>query len=1037
MNIKKIAIFILALMLVFSTNTFSFSVEDTESPKYATKHGLLSNVISQVTYSEEYTTEYYNTNTAVPALVPRSLSVRIMDVGADDYIYYDDEDKHVIVKINTNGEIFSEFSSEVSFDEGVLSAVDDLDVGSNGDIYVLDAQNKKTLMFDNDGNPINWYEELGTTAFDPFVVETIDGSILYYAIFSDNGDRKIQRYLITEGAETLDLEFGKFGYADDEFDVIRDIAIDSDGYFYIADTFNRKVAVFDSNGNFVRVIRNGFTNPMEVEIHNDMLFIADTGNKKIYEYDLDGNYRNSVSYPNFSGLGFTTDNKMIIYNEDTNQIEIYEAVDYDSFNYGSLTYSTIKLYWSEADDNVTAQNDLVYSVYYSSEHSLDTLEDIENYGVQYGESEANIGSKYITGLESNAEYFFNVVVEDLAGNKLAYNDLVQRTEERLYGVSFDSKGGSTVSDAEVGESTTIDEPTEPSYYGYNFDGWYIDEAYTTQWAFKTDVVITDTALYAKWSEIPVYNVTFDSNGGTEVVSISAFEGDTIEKPHDPVRTSYDFQNWFTDNTLITQWDFDNDTITTNTSLYALWYQQSNNVAGTGATVIPDEVGNYVDVTYGEENKIKVDYSLLMDQFAKELESDEEVVISNEVSDINTFVFDDWRNTTIHVKDDQMTQMVSNANEDFVIEFQEPVASDSFAGRVGGQIFDDIESKNGTLEFSMLDASYSLNARALDINSVINELEGDLTGEDVEVEVRLSKLSDDEITFVEDASNNENFQIMVPPMMFTVYVREQENTKNVKLITQFSDYVERRIEIPGNVDPNSVSTALVVTPTSPPQTNTVPTKIVEEDGKFYAVINSMTNSTYTLVNFEKSFKDIDGHWAEEAIQDLGNRMIITGTLDENFLPSNSISRGEAITIIIRALGLKGIEGDNEYYDVNEEDWFNEYINTAQSHDLIKGATNNMFNPKENISREDAMVLIDRMMHVVGIDFEMNEEEVEDELYTFSDNATISDYARMSVAKCIKGELVTGVSASDLAPKDEMTRGQVATIIQRILKQAELI
>ena len=65
-------------------------------------------------------------------------------------------------------------------------------------------------------------------------------------------------------------------------------------------------------------------------------------------------------------------------------------------------------------------------------------------------------------------------------------------------VTFNSNGGSAVEDEVtfIGELAT--EPTAPSRAGYNFNGWYSDEALTTEWDFDTDTVDEDTTLYAGW-----------------------------------------------------------------------------------------------------------------------------------------------------------------------------------------------------------------------------------------------------------------------------------------------------------------------------------------------------------------------------------------------------------------------------------------------------------------------------------------------------------------------------------------------------------
>ena len=67
-------------------------------------------------------------------------------------------------------------------------------------------------------------------------------------------------------------------------------------------------------------------------------------------------------------------------------------------------------------------------------------------------------------------------------------------------VTFESNGGSSIDDEFWFDDDTIDAPEQPTRAGYYFDGWFADEALTTEWDFATDVVTEDVTLYAKWVE---------------------------------------------------------------------------------------------------------------------------------------------------------------------------------------------------------------------------------------------------------------------------------------------------------------------------------------------------------------------------------------------------------------------------------------------------------------------------------------------------------------------------------------------------------
>ena len=138
-----------------------------------------------------------------------------------------------------------------------------------------------------------------------------------------------------------------------------------------------------------------------------------------------------------------------------------------------------------------------------------------------------------------------------------------------YTVTFNSQGGSNVASVNANYNTTITAPTAPTRTGYTFSGWYKETACTNAWNFTSDVVTANTMLYAKWN-INVYTVTFDSQGGSNIASVSATYSTTIANPTFPTRTGYTFHGWYKEPSCINPWSFNTDLVKSDITLYALW-----------------------------------------------------------------------------------------------------------------------------------------------------------------------------------------------------------------------------------------------------------------------------------------------------------------------------------------------------------------------------------------------------------------------------------------------------------------------------------
>lgn len=67
-----------------------------------------------------------------------------------------------------------------------------------------------------------------------------------------------------------------------------------------------------------------------------------------------------------------------------------------------------------------------------------------------------------------------------------------------YVVNFQTGEGSTVAPQTVARNNKVIRPADPIREGYSFVGWYKDTSFTTVWLFESDVVTTNTTLYARW-----------------------------------------------------------------------------------------------------------------------------------------------------------------------------------------------------------------------------------------------------------------------------------------------------------------------------------------------------------------------------------------------------------------------------------------------------------------------------------------------------------------------------------------------------------
>ncbi len=85
-----------------------------------------------------------------------------------------------------------------------------------------------------------------------------------------------------------------------------------------------------------------------------------------------------------------------------------------------------------------------------------------------------------------------------------------------------------------------------------------------------DVVITQYGSGGVNFEDIYDYVEFDSNGGSDIGGITVEAGSKIAAPEAPTKDGYTFCGWYKEETCENEWNFESDTVTESTTLFAKW-----------------------------------------------------------------------------------------------------------------------------------------------------------------------------------------------------------------------------------------------------------------------------------------------------------------------------------------------------------------------------------------------------------------------------------------------------------------------------------
>ena len=142
-----------------------------------------------------------------------------------------------------------------------------------------------------------------------------------------------------------------------------------------------------------------------------------------------------------------------------------------------------------------------------------------------------------------------------------------------YNVTFETNGGTEITQKTVNEGDAVARPADPEKEGYIFTGWYADEEFNNPYNFETPVTKPVT-IYAKWT-IRKFTVTFvvpeDPDAQVQITIPSQtidYKG-TVTRPASPEKEGYDFAGWYADEALNNTYNFDTP-VTAPVTIYVKW-----------------------------------------------------------------------------------------------------------------------------------------------------------------------------------------------------------------------------------------------------------------------------------------------------------------------------------------------------------------------------------------------------------------------------------------------------------------------------------
>ena len=173
----------------------------------------------------------------------------------------------------------------------------------------------------------------------------------------------------------------------------------------------------------------------------------------------------------------------------------------------------------------------------------------------------------------------------------------------------------------------------------------------------------------------------------------------------------------------------------------------------------------------------------------------------------------------------------------------------------------------------------------------------------------------------------------------------------------------------------------------------------------------------------------GDWFYDNVVYVYENGLMDGVSDTLFDPDSTVTRAQLVTMLWRLDGEPSVNYALPFTDVSGGEWYAEAVRWAAGEGIVNGVSETEFAPNAAVTREQLAAILHRYAQHKGYDVSIGEST---NILSYSDFASISEYAISAMQWACGEGIITGVTESTLEPQGTATRAQSAAILMRFLE-----
>lgn len=181
--------------------------------------------------------------------------------------------------------------------------------------------------------------------------------------------------------------------------------------------------------------------------------------------------------------------------------------------------------------------------------------------------------------------------------------------------------------------------------------------------------------------------------------------------------------------------------------------------------------------------------------------------------------------------------------------------------------------------------------------------------------------------------------------------------------------------------------------------------------------------------QSGFADVSKNdWFYDAVQDAVDMGLMAGVSANRFDPKGTVTRAMVAQVLYAREGKPAVSGAAAISDVPANAWFHDAMQWAKAQGVIAGYPDGRMEPNAPVTREQLAVILHSYAQKKGMDVSKTAD-----LAGYADASSVSSWAKNAMSWAVGSGLISGRSATTLAPAGSATRAECAVIFTQMFQK----